>query len=351
MSDFSAYFQLELDGLDGNTLINAITWGPNPPTQYRTATLQQSAGRIPIDVFTRSAQEPGGKSPPASIAREGALIVARWVAPVPTNVSEIGIWPVNGSGETQRQPLTNDLSVRLWGFPGDELWLYQPPAGPSRGRLDVFMRGINFRDLDQLLELPRSNSNAGSQTVQIVQQGADPNVKATTAFRTIYVLAPPGPLFQYNLPPPWEVVGRDLVFVNTTLQFVNLQTGSDIQGQPGVTISRLGRRKTAHLTSYGNNYTELGLLGDTAFPLVAPTVISVWRGLQIFTVGNAGPHTLPLVNDVSSDSRLLILNVLAGPCTFNPQPGQQINNLPTLSIPANTSRIITPNNTNGWSAI
>lgn len=349
MSDFSAYFQIDVNtSLDGTTLVGSVPWGPNPPTQYRAATVQ-SLGRIPIDVFTRSAQEPGGKSPPASIAREGALIVARWLPESQTTtMAEIGIWPQSGTYETQVQRLTSDLAVRVWGFPGDELWLRDNNPAGSRGRLDLFIRGLNFRDLDTLLELPRPGGDATA--ARIVFQAAQ-NILPTEAFRTIYVLAPPQAGFNYNLPDPSAVVGKDLVFVNPTALNTGLVSTTNLQNQPNTLVSYLGARRTAHLTSYGSHYTELGTLGDEPMVLTQPTDFGPWRGIRQVRCAQEGPHTLPSAGDVAPGSMLIITNQIAPVAVINAQAGQTINGLPNVNLGTNQSRIYTPISINQWASV
>ena len=350
MSDFSAYYQIDIrQGLDGVTLINNITWGPNPPTQYRTAQLTSKAGRIPIDVFTRSAQEPGGKNPPVSVAREGALIVARWLPTTQTTSSaRIGIWPQGGSYETQTQRLTNDLSVRTWGFPGDEIWLTDDsPAAPG-GRLDLFIRGLNFRDLDSLLALPVGRPT--DTEIRVIQQGNLSTIPTVDAFRTIYVLGPNAMNATYNLQNPSSVIGRDLVFVNPTPNRVTLISPTPFHEQPSTFQVQIPPRGTMVLTSYGANFTELGALGQQFELYNAATAIPNWRGVLLVKGASNGPHTLPPVTQVVSTSTLVYTNVQAAPATIVPQPGQLINNAPSLVIPSNTTRVIRPLTAIEWAA-
>ena len=345
MSDFSGYFQIGFTSLDGVT-VPQIAWGPNPPTQYRIASAE-ALGQIPINLFTRSEDEAGGKRPPASIAREGALVVARFVGLVPSLAAEIGVWPQNGSFATQRQALTSELTVRLWTFPGDSIWVFDP-AGNTRGRIDFFVRSLNFKDLESLLSLPGSQRDL--QNSRIFELTNEPALPLPTTPRTIYVVSPPNATHTYALPAPAQIAGFDLVVVNVSPFACDLASPTNFQGQVGVNTYTLGARTTAELTSYGSSYTELRLGSDRTFSINAPIAFQPWRGTLRPRFLGANAYSLPSASSVAADSVMVAFNAAAVPITIDPIAGESINGQPNLLIPPDTARIIMPNTPNSWTS-
>lgn len=347
MSDFSAYYQLEVEDLDGTTVAAPIQWTSNTPTQYRGA-VRTIVGRVPIDLFTRSAADPGGKSPPASIAREGALVIARWVGTT-NETTEIGVWPMGGVQATQRQQLTSDLSVKLWTFPGDEVWLLNNGPAPARGRIDFFIRSLNFRDLDTLLSLPiRPLPNAGTAITTVASQASIP---MPTAARMIYVLSPQVADQVYLLPDADAVSGIEMIFVNSTNVRCGLTASTAIQEQAGVVTHFLGPRMTAELISYGSNYTDRGVSGDQFVVVNGVTVFGAWRGVLNVRITSIAAFTLPQAATVSATSVMIIHNADAVAATLAAAAGESINGAANLAIPAGATFAVRQHTLTSWVAI
>lgn len=347
MSDFSGYFQISFQALDGTTQINSVVWGPNPPTQYRAGTVEGALGRIPVNAFTRADGEGNVNQPPQPVAREGSLVIARLVATSVNTTAEIGVLPAGGVIPTQRQRLSADLVTKLWTFPGDELWLFDP--NPLRARVDLFLRGLNFRDLDALTELPQSQPEG--LTTETYDVGNVPNLPAARAFRNIYVLTPPAVDHVFNLPAALTTIGADMIVVNPSQLRCRIQAATPFLNQPAAHVYSLGPRMAAHFVSYGEYYAELGFLGHGFELIGVATNFGPWRGLkQVRFTGNAA-FNLPQVATVSPESVMLAFNGSGGAISVTAAAGETINNAASISIAVNEAVLIRPHTPTAWVAV
>lgn len=345
MSDFSGYYQISYAALDGITIVaGPLAWGPGSPTQYRAAAVP-TVGRLPVDLITRSSGDPGGTSPPISIAREGAILVVR--GPAVSSSAQVGVVAVGTSEITQIQPLTPNPFAKVWTFPGDELWVNDPNG--NRGRLDIFVRPMNFRDVDSMLRLPRRPVAANAVLVNLGTQG---NVPPPRSPRTIYVVDPPAPGHVYNLPAPNTLTpGTELTFISPATSLpCRLVSPIPLQSQPGVQIHHLASGKTAVLTAFGSFYSDTGVPGDEVTLVAAAGVLPTFRGTQRVSFQHAGPHVLPFRANIRNDAVLVAVNALGAPVTINAQAGEVINTAAGITLAPLTSRIIMPFGPTSWTA-
>jgi hypothetical protein len=123
-----------------------------------------------------------------------------------------------------------------------------------------------------------------------------------------------------------------------------------LRGQRGG--ARIAAIILSHNLDLLTEHATLGilLLGQQFDVYNVATAIPNWRGVLLVKGLSNGPHTLPPVTQVVSTSTLVYTNVQAAPATIVPQPGQLINNGPSLVIPANTTRVIRPLTAIEWAA-
>lgn len=338
-SDLSSYYALTADQWDGFTLVDPIAWGANTPDVYRAAVLSGSAGKIPLNAFTRSALEAGSTATP--IANTGAIIVARF--PSATGSARIGIIPRGSTVITQVQALTPDPTSRLWALPGDALYVYDPIPHPEGAgtRIDFYIKPINFPELDSLIKLPPSLSASQAEPPIFALTDLADVIPYTRAPRVVYFVTPPAADFQYIMAPPETVpVGYELVFVGTNNRPFILQA-NEINGGTDITNNYyVPGRGVVTMISGGGFYAPIGSASNIAAAIVSGGALNPWRGVRraAFSVALAEAFVLPSPAGLPSDAILFATNVGVGTVTL----AGTVNGAANLTLLTGEAAVLVP---------
>lgn len=310
-SDFSGLYALTCRTLDGNTLISNVAWGKDMPDVYRNGTLALPGdiGRLPVLAFTRSALEVGNTASP--IAKTGAVIVARGTGL--SGTASIGVIPRGSNNLSQLQPLSAELSARLWALPGDHLYL-NDPGGAAGGdkQLHFYVRPINFPELDKMLPLPPPKPDPAAFVIQAVNAGDIPY--SSTATKVIYMVEPPAADTVYTLPAPAVVPsGQEQVFVGMNARSFVLDCFALNGGLESAYY--VPARGVVTMIACGSVYAPLGTPSNRAILVNdGNTIDTPFRGVRRYTflLGANGNFALPDPAVCSGDAVLSITTIGVG---------------------------------------
>lgn len=335
MADLSGFFEIEHTSLDGTTPLESFDWSTDTVNIYRQASVL-AIGTFPVNAFTRA---PSVSSNPDPIAREGALIVAR--LPGASNAARIGVVPFNGSNViTQAQSLSGDPTARLWTFPGDRIYVREPL--PARGRLQLYVRPLNFREIDQLLKNPQPTS-ASTSAVETLDTAGDVPYTANT-LRTVYLVSPPAADTVYTLPAAVGVsIGDELVFVGMNGRPFVLST-PEINGATTFGDYYVPAYGTLSMIGYGGGFASHGAAQDHTETIAAAGALSPWRGTRkiVFDIAANSNVQLPSAFAVPNDAQLLVHIKGAGTITIQAQVTQNINSSASLALAQGKAAVLRP---------
>lgn len=338
MADLSGFFEIEHTALDGLTEVNSFVWSTDATNVYRQ-TAVQAIGRFPVNAFTRAPSD-GNNEP---IAREGALIVAR--LPGASNAARIGVIPFNSNENTQVQTLRGDPTVRLWTFPGDRIYVRE--AIPIRGRLQLFVRPLNFREIDRFINTPLPAVSQATAIQTLDTAGLVPYTANT--FRTVYLVSPPAADTVYSLPAPAGVtIGDELVFVGMNGRPFVLAT-SEINGATTFGNYYVPAFGTVSMIGYGGGFAALGAAQDHTETIAVAAPIDPWRGTKkiVYNIAANSNIQLPSAFSVPNDAHLLVHVKGAGTITLQAQVTQSINSAVNLALATGKAAQLRPAGA-GW---
>lgn len=340
MADYSAFFRISFSALDGSTDVNFFAWGADTPDVYRRTDVV-NVGIFPVNAFTRSPAEPNSSTAP--IAPEGALIVAR--LPGASATAQIGVIPNGSSEKTQLQWLRADPVAKLWTFPGDKIYVRDPTL--ARGNLDMFVRPLNIREVDQLINFLPTAASVSATSIQTLDvAGAVPFTAGF--FRTIYLVSPPAADTVYTLPASALVTpGHELVFVGMNGRSFVL-SAPEINGSTSFGDFYAPSYSTVSMIGYGGGFAAHGAAQDRSVTLGSGDPIGVFRGTKKIVINVAAAEVFPLPSAITipNDAELLVHNKGAGTVTLQAAVTQFINSATTLVLATGKAAQLTPSGPN-----